>query len=63
MEGKIKLPFRIKETMLFHQVFKTVEVFSMTSNNWEVVQDLNTPRDGAGVCTYDGKVFAAGGTD
>ena len=33
----------------------------MVKNEWELVRELNIPRDGCGVCSYDGKIFATGG--
>jgi len=48
---------------IHQKVFKSVEMYSMAKNEWELVRELNIPRDGCGVCSYDGKIFATGGCD
>ena len=42
-------------------VFNTLECYSFDSDCWTSLSCLNKPRDGLGVATYNGRIFAAGG--
>ena len=33
----------------------------MAKDNWEKLKGMNKQRDGVGVSTYDGKIYAVGG--
>ena len=42
-------------------VFSTVERFSFETQTWEKVAPMHKQRDGVGVTTYSGLIYAAGG--
>ena len=33
----------------------------MSKNKWETLKGMHKARDGVGVCSYDGKIYAIGG--
>ena len=42
-------------------VFNTLYCYSFNNDIWTSLACLNKPRDGVGVTTYNGRIFAAGG--
>lgn len=46
-----------------NHVFNTVERFNFESRVWEQVAPLYKSRDGVGVATYSGYIYAAGGNN
>ena len=44
-----------------NNVFNTVQRFDFESKEWQPVTPLHKCRDGVGVATYSGHIYAAGG--
>ena len=42
-------------------VFNTVERFDFENKSWDMVAPMHKKRDGLGVATYSGLIYAAGG--
>ncbi len=38
-----------------------MEVFSFSKSKWETIKPMHKARDGVGVSSYDGRIYAAGG--
>ncbi|CAB4001969.1 Kelch 20 [Paramuricea clavata] len=48
---------------IHNYVFNTLDGYNFTEDSWNSFACLNKPRDGLGVTTYSGLIFAAGGCD
>jgi hypothetical protein len=46
---------------IHNYVFNTLDGYNFTEDSWNSFSCLNKPRDGLGVTTYSGLIFAAGG--
>ena len=46
---------------IHNYVFNTLDCYNFNDDSWSSLACLNKPRDGLGVTTYNGHIFAAGG--
>ncbi len=68
MNAKKKLRIRNSDQHLYivggeihNYVFNTLDCYNFNENSWNSFTCLNKPRDGLGVTTYSGLIYAAGG--
>lgn len=46
---------------IHNSIYNTVDCYDFNNDRWTSLANLNIPRDGLGVATYGGLIFAAGG--
>ena len=56
----IKLLF-IFTISIYFQVFDTLDCYTFTDGKWKTKTPMAIARDGLGVASYDGRIYAAGG--
>lgn len=68
LSAKQKHRIRTGEELLYvvggeihNYVFNTLHCYNFNEESWIPLASMNKPRDGLGVTTYNGHIFAAGG--